>query len=193
MYQQNTDWFARIRNKTAFRALAVLVLGGIVLGGAFTGYKNDDVLSRDVDLERSRSTGGDMYPAFELSSEPAGAVTDSDGNQRMAFNMKIENHYEKRGAFQFAYVFVDTKGQQIEESVLTPVETAPAGGVISQKVVSPVNLDDGYYALRITAAGSDGNEDAVQETKEHFRIEEGEFVPMTINEWFARPRLARSN
>jgi hypothetical protein len=184
--------------RTALPVLAMSMLGlGI---GAAAGRSQGVVGAqgeRRVPIARAQlgAVEGDhgADALFSLDVEPTAVVqTAGDAREAMEFEVKLVSHAAGASSHRWVYVLTDDLGH-----VVTPAKKSELfrlGGRDAERsfALRTERLADGYYSLRVTAAGSDGKEGVTMDAERYLKVSRGAAQPVTFAEWSTRSRANRA-
>ena len=130
---------------------------------------------------------------FSLDVEPTAVVqAANDPREAMEFEVKLVSHASRASSHRWVYVLTDDLGH-----VVTPAKKSELfrlGGKDSERsfALRTDRLADGYYSLRVTAAGSDGKEGTTMDAERYLKVSRGAASPVTFAEWSTRSRANRA-
>jgi hypothetical protein len=130
--------------------------------------------------------------AFDLAVEPA-AIVSAGGGEALEFTVRVDSHVERGSSHRLVHVIADDQGRAVGSAVrsdLFRLAGAKAGRAFTLR--TPNRLADGYYMLRVTAAGSDGERGATVDAEQYFQVRRGQISPLSFEEWTHRSRANRA-
>lgn len=122
--------------------------------------------------------------SFEVSVDPYSVRTDPSGAQIMDLDVVVESKLSAVSAVQLEYLFVDKLGNALGGSQRPNAMVLTSHGSDSFAAHTPALAKDGYFMMRIIAAGTDGEDEVFLETERYFQIAGGAVIPITSDEWF---------
>lgn len=160
-----------------------LVLLSLVLGlGAGAGVKTLGS-SHPHSEAANPSESGDDHGAFSLEVDPVA----EDGE--LEFDVVLTNRVSSRQSFKYIHQFVSDTGETVSRPSRSRLLNLARQGLDTFETIRPPkNLKDGYYVLRVTAAGANARQASTSQSESFFAVTQGELRPVSSDEWFKKSR-----
>jgi len=181
------------------RGRIVPILGGLLIGAAIGGVVRSTqpirvpILRAEKQPASSFNEGGDSLITVEL--EP-NAILKQGAVEQLEYQLDINPRANAKSnvAIQYSTEIVGDDGTQLQPPAISPAVSVAASSGHSQRVTTPPGTRDGYFVMRIQAAGSDGTEDTLEVIERYFRVKGGAMIPVTPDEYFenSNAHVARS-
>ena len=127
-----------------------------------------------------------MRGLLSVKVEPVGSTTSKRGAEQLEYAVDIAPQAGGRAWVKFAYEIATPQGEVVAASSGGPVVTTPGQGRHHRATLkTPARLADGYYQLRIGAAGSNHSGSEARTEKRYFVIEQGRIKTLSFLEWSA--------
>ena len=183
--------------KHAVPAALLGALAGVSAGAApapsETGGERRTPIARRVVVQDVAAHGSHDGP-FSLGVEPAAVVESKTGREQLEFEIRLTSHTAVKTSHRYMTLITDDAGKPVAAPTKSDL-FALTGDTDEQSFsLRTTELPDGYYQLRVTAAGSDGNGAAgTMDAERYFRVKRGRVTPLTFSEWATRSHANRAN
>ena len=135
-----------------------------------------------------------MSKGISLDVEPAAIVAGKAGHEQLEFEIRVSSHSTSRTSHRYITLITDDAGKPVAQPTKSNLFALAGDSAERRFSVRTAELPDGYYQLRVTAAGSDGNgAAATMDAERYFRVKRGHVTPLTFSEWSTRSRANRAN
>lgn len=155
-------------------------LGGAGLGRALSEERGE-LSAPAVGSAPSQDDGNSGL--FDLEVEPS-AVLANGSRRGLEYRVQLASRFAQQAHAALAIEVVDDRGHAVQQAARPgPLQLAP-GAKERLGFVTPTELRDGYYQVRVTAAMAGGELDELKIAERYFRVEGGSPAPLTADEWF---------
>ena len=168
----------------------VFVLTGLVLGSVVGGLMRRD---RSVRIPIARQEkqptlslhDDGLQPLISLGLEPSAIMKGSSG-EALEYLFTVEPRTDVRAdlAIRYSLEIVRDDANPVQSPSISDIKVVPKGKTHSAQLRTPSARQDGYFVVRIQAAGSDGVEDTLQIIERHFSMKSGVILPISPDEYF---------
>ena len=104
----------------------------------------------------------------------------------MNLNLVLENHFGNEATVIFATEFVDDIGVEITTPTIFPSADLASDGLKSFPLITPDNLRDGFYTLRVSIAAKSGDSEASHLLEEYFEVDDGKLFAVDSETYFGQ-------
>lgn len=130
--------------------------------------------------------GPESALAVELLPE---RVDTSDQGEALGLRVKLTGRFSRRALIRHAVEMVDDRGEALWPARTSEIDVLTRAGETHEAHFStPRKLADGFYQVRVTAVGTDGEEEASERVSLFLRVRDGRIEPLASDEWFASSR-----
>ena len=137
-----------------------------------------------VPYGRLQRTEGHGRPLIELSIEPI-RTDEGENGEVITYNIRMQSNFAAAGRIVYATELVNEQSEVIVATQISPIVFIQAGAHIAVDFRSPEDLADGRYMLKVTAAGSAGQDEMANIRYTFFEVRVGTIEPITTNEWYS--------
>ena len=143
------------------------------------------ITSRAPAAHELRLCSGGAESALGVDVLPT-SIIDNGAGESLNANISLTSRFPNRAAVRHAVELVDDRGRAVLPPQLSLVRTLASAARSEASFATPAGLRDGYYMMRVTAAGTDGHEEASQIVETYLRVRAGGIEQIDSDEWFAR-------
>ncbi len=181
-------WF--VRSALPVLALSMLGLGaGAAVGGTVAASEGE----RRMPLAEVQAADHGADGLFSLEVDPVAVVQSGKGaSQALEFEVTMVSHASQRSSHRWVYVLTDDRGQVITAPRKSELFRLDGRDDARSFTLRTAALADGYYSLRVTAAGSDGSDDSTVDAERFLRVRQGAVTPISFEEWSTKSRANRA-
>ena len=114
------------------------------------------------------------------------------GRDQLDYEVQVAPTKPARTTTKYTYELVSAQGS-VAASGASPTVVLPAGGSPQRgTITTPAALADGYYLLRVAAAGSSANGTHGSLEQQYIAMAQGRITTLDADEWFARSGANRA-
>lgn len=186
--------------RTALPVLAMSLFGlgiGAAAGRSLGTEGTDRSTERRVPITRAQlgpvegDHGADAL--FSLDVEPTAVLqAANDPREAMEFEVKLVSHAARASSHRWVYVLTDDLGHVVTPAKKSELFRLAGKDAERSFALRTDRLADGYYSLRVTAAGSDGKEGTTMDAERFLKVSRGAASPVSFEEWSTRSRANRA-
>jgi len=168
-------------------ALALTGTAGLVAARAASIDTPAPVASTRSDLAAADQCVGGPEPRLAATLTPL-RVSGKAGAEVLELRLDLASHFASAGSARWAVEIVDDLGRPVQAAVLSAPVSLGLGARRDALVTTPVGLTDGFYAVRVTAAGKASAETAAAVLERYLEVRSGAVTPIDSDDYHQRSR-----
>ncbi len=174
----------------AFAAIAITTIAGVTTAiDTWRTRRVEEPLRVEGELITSGLICRGGVESQLITSIELRAVNRTKAGEVMTLAIQSMSGFERPARVRHALHLRDDLGRPVINPEVSAVSRFLSRNEMDEVPFTiPPGLPDGYYALRVFAAGSDGERDASQIVDFYFRSRAKTIEPINMNEWFTQSR-----